>query len=85
MSGMIADRVGTVLVPPRVLNSAGVRLEVPGVPGLRLALDLRNVFDVRTATYEGALGPVHEPIGDAYEYPIPGRSFLASVRWWRGD
>jgi vitamin B12 transporter len=81
VSGMIADQVGTVLVPPRVLNSAGARIQIPGVRGLRVALDVRNIFDVRTATYAGALGPVKEPIGDAYEYPLPGISFLATVRW----
>jgi outer membrane cobalamin receptor len=81
VSGMIADSVGAVVVPPRVLNSAGLRLQVPGGRGVRLALDVRNVFDVRTATYAGAFGPVVEPIGDAYEYPLPGRSFLATVRF----
>jgi hypothetical protein len=85
VTGMIADQVGTVLVPARVLNSAGLRFDVPGVRGLRLAVDVRNVFDERTTTYDGPLGPVHEPIGDAYEYPIPGRTFLASVRWATGE
>jgi outer membrane receptor protein involved in Fe transport len=46
-------------------------------------VDARNLFDVRTATYDGVLGPVREPIGDAYQYPLPGRSFLVSVRWSR--
>jgi outer membrane receptor protein involved in Fe transport len=81
VSGIQADRVGAVIVPPRVLASAGARVDVPGVPGLRIALDVRNALDVRTATYDGALGPVREPIGDLYEYPLPGRTVLASVRW----
>jgi len=66
-------------VPPRVLASAGVRVDV--TREVRLALDVRNLFDVRTGTYEGALGPVREPIGDSYEYPLPGRSFLVSARF----
>jgi hypothetical protein len=81
VSGMIADQVGAVVVPPRVLESAGVRLKVPHVRGLRLSFDARNLFNVRTATYDGALGPTREPIGDAYEYPIPGRTFLLSALW----
>jgi outer membrane receptor protein involved in Fe transport len=48
---------------------------------LRLALDVRNLFDVRVATYEGATGPVHEPIGDYYEFPLPGRTLLVSARF----
>lgn len=78
LSGMVADVAGSIGVPPRVLGSAGVRVDV--TPGVRLALDVRNVFDVRTGTYAGAIGPVHEPIGDYYEYPLPGRTFLVSVR-----
>jgi iron complex outermembrane receptor protein len=81
VSGMLADRLGTVQVPARVLQSAGVRVDVPGVPGLRLAADVRNLFDVRTGTYEGALGPVREPVGDAFEYPLPGRSLLVTARF----
>jgi hypothetical protein len=79
VSGMVADLAGSIGVPARVLTSAGLRVDV--VPGVRLALDVRNLFDVRTGTYEGALGPVREPIGDFYEYPLPGRSFLVSVRF----
>ncbi|HEY2516264.1 MAG TPA: TonB-dependent receptor [Polyangiaceae bacterium] len=85
VSGMIADRVGTVVVPPRVLGSAGLRVDVPGVKGLRVAADFRNVFDQRTSEYAGVLGPVREPIGDAFEYPLPGRTFLVSMRWAGGN
>jgi len=81
ITGMIADEVGAVVVPPRVLQSAGARLDVPYVRGLRLAFDARNLFDVRTGIYEGALGAVREPIGDSYAYPLPGRTFLLSAQW----
>jgi hypothetical protein len=81
VAGTFADRTGTVEVPPRALQSAGLRADVPGAPGLRLALDVRNLFDVRTGTYDGAFGPVREPLGDAFEYPLPGRSFLLSARF----
>jgi outer membrane receptor protein involved in Fe transport len=79
VSGMVADNAGSILVPPRVLASLGARVDV--TQELRLALDLRNLFDVRTSTYEGALGPTHEPIGDYFEYPLPGRTFLVSARY----
>jgi outer membrane receptor protein involved in Fe transport len=82
VSGMVADVAGSIGVPPRVLASAGLRVEV--APRVRLALDVRNLFDVRTGTYAGALGPVREPIGDSYEYPLPGRSFLVSARFSEG-
>jgi outer membrane receptor protein involved in Fe transport len=79
VSGIDADVAGSIVVPPRVLTSAGLRVQA--ARGLRLALDVRNLFDVRTGTYEGALGPVPYPIGDYYAYPLPGRTFLVSARF----
>jgi outer membrane receptor protein involved in Fe transport len=82
VSGMFSDVVGSVPVPARALASAGARVDV--ARGVRLAVDVRNVFDVRTVTYAGALGPVPEPIGDAFQYPLPGRSVLVSARFSEG-
>ena len=81
LSGTFADNVGAVQVPARVLHSAGARLEVPGLRGLHLALDVRNMFDLRVATYAGVTGPAKQAIGDAFEYPLPGRSVLLSARY----
>jgi hypothetical protein len=81
VDGLNADLTGNVPMPARVLTSAGARLEL--APGVRVALDLRNLFDVRVGTYSGVLGPVHEPIGDSYAYPLPGRSVLVSARFFR--
>jgi hypothetical protein len=81
VSGEYADTVGDIGVPARVLQSTGVSLDVPHVPGLRLAVDVRNLFDVRTGTYAGGFAPAREPIGDAYLYPLPGRSILATLRY----
>ncbi|HEY8075179.1 MAG TPA: TonB-dependent receptor [Labilithrix sp.] len=81
VAGVHADVSGAIAVPDRVLHSAGLRVAVPGVPGLVLALDARNLFDLRVVEYAGALGPVRAPIGDAFEYPLPGRSFLATARF----
>jgi vitamin B12 transporter len=81
VSGIYADLTGTTLVPNRVLHSAGARLDVPGVAGLTLSLDVRNLLDLRVAEYAGVSGPVRAPIGDALDYPIPGRRILLSARW----
>lgn len=83
VSGIQTDAKGDegYMVPARALHSAGARLSVPGVPGLDLALDLRNLLDLRVTEYSGVLGPVQKPIGDLYDYPLPGRRFLLSVRW----
>jgi outer membrane cobalamin receptor len=81
VTGTYFDNFGTIQVPPRILQSTGVRLDVPHVRGLRVAFEVRNLFDVRTATYAGFAGPTLLPIGDQYAYPLPGRSFLVTVRW----
>ena len=82
VTGIASDLAGSIGVPPRVLTSLGARIDV--ARGVRLAVDVRNLFDVRTGTYAGALGPVHEPIGDAFQYPLPGRSVLVSARFSEG-
>ena len=90
VADLAADLTGAVRVPPRALQSVGARLLVgdatgrPGLDGLTLALDVSNLADLRTASYAGVLGPVEEPIGDLYEYPLPGRAFLLSARFTAG-
>lgn len=80
--GMRADARGAIAVPDRTLHQAGVRLKVPPVRGLSLSFDVRNLFDERIASYANVLGGTDAyPIGDLYEYPLPGRRFLATARW----
>lgn len=84
VTGISADNTGSFAyrVPDRVLHSAGARLAIPGVPGLSVALDVRNLFDLRVAEYPGVLGGKDPyPIGDFFDYPIPGRRILLSARW----
>jgi hypothetical protein len=91
VTGIYEDLKGNTLVPDRVLHSTGARLEVPGATGLSLSLDVRNLFDLRVAEYAGVGvlggggpgtgGIVRAPIGDALDYPIPGRRILFSARW----
>jgi hypothetical protein len=71
----------SIPVPPRVLQSTGARVDVPGLRGLRVGFEVRNLFDVRTGTYSGFGGAETLPIGDQYGYPLPGRSFLVTARW----
>jgi hypothetical protein len=82
VSGIVADPAGGIGVPSRVLAQVGIALNV--ARGVRVSADVRNLFDARTGTYAGALGPVREPIGDNFEYPLPGRSLLVSARFAAG-
>jgi iron complex outermembrane receptor protein len=81
--GMSADTFGTIEVPARVLHSVGLRLDVPKLRRVRVAFDVRNLFDLRTVDYpQQFLGTsVPQPIGDVYYFPLPGRSVLLSVSW----
>jgi hypothetical protein len=84
VAGISADSTGTYAyrVPDRVLHSAGARVGVPGIAGLSVALDVRNLFDLRVAEYPNVLGGKDPyPIGDLFDYPIPGRRILLSARW----
>ena len=80
VAGQSADLSGTLRVPNRVLQSTGVRFAIPSTP-LTVSFDIRNLFDVRAVDYTGVAGPVRAPIGDLFEYPLPGRSFLATARF----
>jgi vitamin B12 transporter len=82
MSGMETDLQGQIPVPSRVLQGAGLTLEVPGVRGLTATFDVRNLFDVRAGEVPSVLGGRDRiPLGDAYEYPLPGRRFLLALAW----
>lgn len=80
VAGQSADLSGSLRVPNRALQSTGLRLAVPETP-LTISFDIRNLFDVRAVNYAGVAGPVRAPIGDLFEYPLPGRSFLATARF----
>lgn len=84
---------GSVRAPDRLLQSTGLRVAVPWVRTLRLAFDVSNLFDVRTGLASSSgqtlLGlPAQAalvPIGDQFDYPLPGRSFLFTARWAPGQ
>jgi vitamin B12 transporter len=83
---------GTVRAPDRLLQSTGVRVVVPWVKTLRLAFDVQNLLDVRTGLAPSSGPPLpglpaeasRVPIGDQFDYPLPGRSFLFTARWSPG-
>ena len=86
VSGIRISRDLDTTVPTRVLHSTGARLMIPGARGLSLSLDVRNLLDLRAAEYQGiAIAGVPQtypgPIGDLYDYPLPGRRVLLSARW----
>jgi outer membrane receptor protein involved in Fe transport len=81
VEGMHADRSATIPVPVRVLHSTGVRVDVPHVRGLRVGFEIRNLFDLRVATYADVLGESKRGIGDSFDYPLPGRTMMLTVRW----
>jgi outer membrane cobalamin receptor len=86
VGSLYADERGTVPVPDRLLQSAGLRVVVPWVPSLRFAADISNLFDVRTGIAPSVpgqlnIGPTTLPIGDQFDYPLPGRTFLVTARW----
>jgi len=81
VAGILADVTANIEVPLRVFHGAGVRVAMPWVPGLSLTLDVRNIFDFRVVEYPGALGRVRAPAGDLFDYPLPGRRVLLSLRW----
>ncbi len=86
VAGLFADDVGLIPVPTRVLHGASVTSPVPGAKGLSLTLDVRNLFDLRVGDYPAAFGgTIRYPIGDLYNFPLPGRRVMLSARWLFGD
>jgi hypothetical protein len=80
VSGIRIDDRANIEVPSRMLHGASISMRVAGVDGLTLTLDVRNLFDLRTVGYPGiAGGTTRQPIGDLYDYPLPGRRVLFSA------
>lgn len=69
-SGYFLDPVNSEIVPARTLGAVGVRAEHPR-SGLYLDLRVDNILN--------------EKVADLIGYPLPGRTFLASLGWraWR--
>lgn len=91
VSGILADQQGTIEVPARVLHGASLRVALPRLKDAWFTIDVRNLLDARVGEYEGVAlagrrpSIVRAPIGDLYEYPLPGRRVLMSVKWVLGN
>jgi outer membrane receptor protein involved in Fe transport len=82
-AGTYSDRANHTLQPPRFLLGATATVRHGPVA---LELDVRNLLDVRTVQVprdplvdDGVRVPA--TLVDFTGYPLPGRSFLLSVRW----
>jgi len=79
------DATGWFVAPARALHRAFVQVELTKGPSVEL--EVRNLANATTETVpRNPLDPtdtatVRQPITDYVGYPMPGRSFLASVRW----
>jgi iron complex outermembrane receptor protein len=82
VSGIPADLTGSVPdVPTRVLQSVGAYLQLTKRPELFLSGEVKNLFDVRAVEYAGVQGPILLPVGDVWNFPIPGRTAFVSLRF----
>lgn len=81
VSGVLID--GQIPLAPRIFHGTGAALDVPRVPGLRLAVDVSNLFDQRLVYLPSpsSRGPVPYPVSDFLGYPLPGRTLWATARF----
>ncbi|MBC8073458.1 MAG: TonB-dependent receptor, partial [Deltaproteobacteria bacterium] len=75
------DPSGRYVLPPRALQAIGIEGHVAG--RVHLALEVRNLLDVRTASVTLPITnarPSPVAVTDYIGYPLPGRSVWATVR-----
>jgi vitamin B12 transporter len=81
VAGTFLDTAGRLGLPPRVLQGAGVELHLDD--RVHVAVEVRNLLDVRTATVVlpvAGARPRSMAIADFIGYPLPGRSVWGSLR-----
>ena len=63
--------------------ACGPTVYVPGAPGLRAAVDVDNLLDVRTGHVPTPLRAraVPLPLSDFLGFPLPGRAVWVTLRW----
>ncbi len=87
VAGTTVDTAATIVVPARIFHGAGLSLDVPRVSSrfssLRIGLEVQNLFDVRVMRVysPGARDFVAVPVSDFLGFPLPGRSFWATLRF----
>lgn len=80
IAGTFLDPSGRYALPARSLLGLGTQVQVG--PGLRIAAEVRNLLDVRTANVVFPVGdrrPISTALSDFIGYPLPGRSFWISL------
>jgi iron complex outermembrane receptor protein len=83
VAGTTVDTASTIVVPSRVFHGAGASLDVPFTRGLRLGIEVQNLFDLRTLHVPSPLrrAPIAVPVSDFLGFPLPGRSVWATARF----
>jgi iron complex outermembrane receptor protein len=74
------DPSGRVEVPTRILHGVGAELFADR--RIHFAFEVRNVLDTRVTTWSPPIegvGPLPVPLSDFIGYPLPGRSFFATL------
>ncbi|MCO4748020.1 MAG: TonB-dependent receptor, partial [Proteobacteria bacterium] len=83
-AGNYWDATNWFLAPPRALHGAFIRA---GHRGLSLELSMLNLLDKQVALMDrNPLDDqdntlVVQPINDFFGYPLPGRTWLVTLRW----
>ncbi len=83
LAGTTVDTAATIIVPPRFFHGAGLSLDIPRFSGLRLGIEVQNLFDVRVMRVPSpSLNTlVAVPVSDFLGFPLPGRSFWMTLRF----
>jgi iron complex outermembrane receptor protein len=81
IAGTFLDPSGRFELPPRAIQ--GVGTEVHFADAVHLAVEVRNLLDVRTAFVTlpvAAARPQRVAVSDFIGFPLPGRSVWATLR-----
>lgn len=83
IAGTTLDTSASIGLPPRLFHGAGLSLDVPGFSRLRLGFEVQNLFDVRVMRVysPGLKNFVPFSVSDFMGFPLPGRSFWATLRF----
>lgn len=83
VAGTTVDTAATIVVPPRFFHGAGLSLDMPRFSGLRLGIEVQNLFDVRVMRVPSPSlnALVAVPVSDFLGFPLPGRSFWLTARF----
>lgn len=83
IAGTTLDTSASYVLPPRLFHNAGMSLDVPGFSRLRIGIEVQNLFDVRVMRMysPGQKSLIPYAISDFMGFPLPGRSFWATLRF----